>query len=117
MAYAAPTAAALAARSCARIRKGSPSMDAVSVARHAPAVPGWTVAEGMRLEREFRFPDFRAALAFADRVGALADSEDHHPELRVSWGKTGIILLTHSVGGLSENDFILAAKIDALHAH
>jgi 4a-hydroxytetrahydrobiopterin dehydratase len=84
------------------------------VERLLPAVPGWSVAGGQRIGREFRFKDFRSALAFADRVGAVADAEDHHPDLHVSWGRTGVVLWTHVAGGLTENDFVLAAKIDAL---
>jgi 4a-hydroxytetrahydrobiopterin dehydratase len=84
------------------------------VARLLPAVPAWTAPGGKRLEREFRFKDFRSALEFANRVGALADAEDHHPDLHVAWGKVGVVLWTHVAGGLTENDFILAARIDAL---
>ncbi len=111
-----PSAGELAARSCVRVRKGSPPLDAAAVASLQPAVPGWSVVEGKRIEREFRFKDFRSALAFADRVGAVADAEDHHPDLHVSWGRTGVVLSTHAAGGLTENDFVLAAKIDALAA-
>ena len=67
-----------------------------------------------RIEKEFVFKDFRQALAFADQVGALADQVDHHPELTVCWGKTKVVIWTHKIGGLSESDFILAAKIDRL---
>jgi 4a-hydroxytetrahydrobiopterin dehydratase len=84
------------------------------VAALLPAVPGWTLAEGKRIERDFKFKDFRSALAFANRVGEVADAEDHHPDLHVAWGKVGVVLWTHSAGGLTENDFIVAAKVNAL---
>jgi len=86
------------------------SPEAVEALR--PAVPEWSVEEGRRLRREFRFPDFARALAFVDRVGALAEAEDHHPEILLGWGRVGILLWTHAAGGLTENDFVLAAKID-----
>jgi 4a-hydroxytetrahydrobiopterin dehydratase len=112
MADAAPSPGELAAR--LRVRKGTPPLDPAAVTVLRTAVPAWRVAEGKRLEREFPFRDFRTALAFADRVGEIADAEDHHPDLHVSWGKVGVVLWTHSAGGLTENDFVLAAKIDAM---
>jgi 4a-hydroxytetrahydrobiopterin dehydratase len=75
---------------------------------------GWELMEQTRLEKEFRFNDFRQALDFVNRVGELAESEGHHPDLLLSWGKVKVILWTHKVKGLHENDFILAAKIDQL---
>jgi len=101
----------LADRRCVPCRRGTPPLDAAAVARLLPRVPGWAAPEGRRLEREFRFRDFAAALAFVNRVGALAEAEDHHPDIRLSWGKVGVVLWTHAAGGLTENDFILAAKI------
>lgn len=77
-------------------------------------VPEWTLVEDRRIEREFRFDDFAEALDFATRVGALAEEEGHHPEITFTWGRATIRLRTHAIGGLSENDFILAAKIDAM---
>lgn len=74
----------------------------------------WQVVDEHHLERTFRFRDFREALAFTNRVGELADAEDHHPDLHLSWGKVVMQVWTHKIGGLSENDFILAAKADAL---
>ncbi len=75
---------------------------------------GWTVIEGKRLQREFAFEDFRQALDFVNRVGALAEQENHHPNIELAWGKATITLWTHKIGGLHENDFIMAAKIDNL---
>ena len=74
----------------------------------------WQVEEEKRLVRSFRFPDFAKALAFVNRVGALAEAEGHHPDISLSWGKVKISLMTHKIGGLGESDFILAAKIDTL---
>jgi 4a-hydroxytetrahydrobiopterin dehydratase len=74
----------------------------------------WQVEEEKRLVRSFSFPDFAKALAFVNRVGALAEAEGHHPDISLSWGKVKISLMTHKIGGLWESDFILAAKIDTL---
>ena len=78
-------------------------------------VNGWTLSsDARRITKEFAFKDFAQALAFANKVGAIAEDEGHHPDLVVKWGKVVVELSTHSIGGLSENDFILAAKIDAI---
>lgn len=77
--------------------------------------PEWMLVDDAHLlVREFRFADFAQAMAFANKVAAVAEEEGHHPDLNISWGSVGVELSTHAVGGLSENDFILAAKIDAL---
>jgi 4a-hydroxytetrahydrobiopterin dehydratase len=72
----------------------------------------WTVVDGHHLEREFSFPDFAEALAFVNRVGAIAEAEDHHPDLRLRWGAVTVTVWTHTVDGLTEKDFLLAAKVD-----
>jgi 4a-hydroxytetrahydrobiopterin dehydratase len=74
----------------------------------------WQVVEEHHLKRTFRFPDFMSALKFVNQVGEVAEAEGHHPDIYLTWGKVEISLYTHSIGGLSENDFILAAKIDEL---
>jgi 4a-hydroxytetrahydrobiopterin dehydratase len=81
-----------------------------------PAVPDWKLtADGQRIRREWRVKDFTAGLDFFNRVGALAEGEDHHPDLHLTgYRNAAIEIWTHAVGGLTENDFILAAKIDRL---
>ena len=80
-----------------------------------PQIPEWTMNDaGTEITREFIFDDFAQALAFVDKVGAIAQEDWHHPDIRLSWGKVRITLSTHAVKGLSENDFIVAAKVDAL---
>jgi 4a-hydroxytetrahydrobiopterin dehydratase len=74
----------------------------------------WQVVESHHLQKEFRFKDFRQALAFTNRIGELAEQIGHHPDLRLAWGKVGVTIWTHKIGGLSESDFIFAAKVDAL---
>ncbi len=76
--------------------------------------PGWSVAEEHHLEREFTFDDFRQALGFVNEIGELAEQEGHHPDIYLTYGKVRVQLWTHKIDGLHENDFILAAKIDAL---
>jgi 4a-hydroxytetrahydrobiopterin dehydratase len=76
--------------------------------------PDWRVVDEHHLEREFRFGDFRQALDFVDEVGELAEEQGHHPDIYLSYGKVKIQLWTHKINGLHENDFIMAAKIDAL---
>jgi 4a-hydroxytetrahydrobiopterin dehydratase len=78
-------------------------------------VPGWEVVDGHHLFRSYAFPDFRTALDFVNRVGATAEEQGHHPDIYLSWGKAGIKIWTHKIDGLTESDFILAAKIDRLH--
>jgi 4a-hydroxytetrahydrobiopterin dehydratase len=73
---------------------------------------GWQIEDGKELRKEYRFPDFRQALDFVNRLGEAAESEGHHPDLYLTWGKVEVRLSTHSIGGLSESDFTLAAKAD-----
>jgi 4a-hydroxytetrahydrobiopterin dehydratase len=76
--------------------------------------PEWKVKEEHHLEREFEFKDFRGALQFTNRVGELAESEGHHPDIYLAWGKVKVTIWTHKIDGLTESDFILAAKIERL---
>ena len=74
----------------------------------------WKVVEEHHLEKSFPFKNFREALAFTNQVGALAEEHDHHPDIYLAWGKVELIIWTHSVGGLSEADFVFAAKVEGL---
>lgn len=94
--------------------KGLP-LAATEAAVHLAGLPGWTV-DGVVLEKTFSFPDFHRTMAFVNAVAWIAHVEDHHPDLRVSHGRCTVSWSTHSVGGLSINDFICAAKVDALQA-
>ncbi|NLX13542.1 MAG: 4a-hydroxytetrahydrobiopterin dehydratase [Phycisphaerales bacterium] len=75
---------------------------------------GWRLVEEHHLEKEFAFPDFRAALAFVNRVAEEAERQNHHPEITFTWGRVVIRIYTHKIGGLTENDFILSARVDKL---
>jgi len=75
---------------------------------------GWKLVNDHHLEKEFPFKDFAEALTFTNQVGALAEKEGHHPDIHLTWGKVRLIIWTHKINGLSENDFILAAKCDEI---
>ena len=75
---------------------------------------GWQVLDEGRLEKQFKFPDFRHALEFVNRVGDIAEEINHHPDIYFTWGQARIQIWTHKIKGLSDNDFILAARIDEL---
>jgi 4a-hydroxytetrahydrobiopterin dehydratase len=103
--------------SCEPCRGGVPPLGPDEARAMLAQVPSWRITEvdGIsRIEREFTFPDFKTAMAFAVRVGELAEAEGHHPDLHVGWGKVRIETWTHKIRGLHRNDFILAAKVDAL---
>ena len=75
---------------------------------------GWKVVNEQHLEKEFKFKDFKGALAFTNRVGDLAEGQGHHPDIYLAWGKVRITIWTHKIDGLTESDFVLAAKIEQL---
>jgi 4a-hydroxytetrahydrobiopterin dehydratase len=100
---------------CVPCEGGVKPLDAGQVSLLSAEVPQWQVVEGKKLLRQFRFNDFQAALAFVNRAGAIAESEGHHPDLNLhDYRLVDVTLWTHMIGGLHENDFILAAKIDAI---
>ncbi len=105
----------LAAKSCVPCRGGVPPLAGAALeellARLGPN--GWRVVAGHHLEKRYDFPDFARALAFVDRAGAIAEAEGHHPDLHLSWGKVVVEIWTHKIDGLTESDFVLAAKLDA----
>lgn len=107
-------AEALADKTCVPCRGGVPPLKGEELQSFLEQVPGWEVANEHHLHREFRFPDFKAALDFVNRVGAIAEEQGHHPDILLSWGKAQITMWTHTVDGLTESDFILAAKINRL---
>lgn len=104
----------LAEQSCVPCRGGVPPLAGAELSDLAGQVPEWSVVDGHHVEREFSFPDFVQALAFTNKVGELAESEGHHPDIYLAWGKVGVKIWTHKIDGLTESDFVLAAKIDRL---
>jgi 4a-hydroxytetrahydrobiopterin dehydratase len=102
----------LTSRSCSPCAAGTAPLTEAEAATLATGIdPDWD-RSSQRLRRVLTFPDFRDAFALATRIALLAEAENHHPEMFVRWGKVEVTLTTNSVGGLTENDFIMAAKID-----
>lgn len=111
--------AELTRESCVPCRGGVPTLTDDEIAALKPQVPEWAVTEvgGVkRIQREFKFKDFRQALDFTVAVGELAEREGHHPDVHLSWGRVLVETWTHKIKGLHHNDFILAAKADELYA-
>ena len=104
----------LAEKHCVPCRGGVPPLAGADLDRLRAEIPEWQVVDGHHLLRTFTFPDFRTALDFVNRAGAIAEEEGHHPDLLLSWGKVEVKTWTHKIDGLTESDFILAAKIDKL---
>ena len=96
-----------------RALEGEPPMTPEQIAEHLAQAPGWALASGA-IEKRFDFPDYHRTIAFVNAVAWIAHREDHHPDLLVSYGHCTARFNTHSVGGISINDFICAAKLDAL---
>ena len=107
----------LANRNCVPCRGGVPPLKGAQLAEILNQLPErseWNVVNEHHLVRTYKFSDFKSALAFVNRVGALAEEQGHHPDILLAWGKAEITIWTHAVDGLTESDFILAAKIDGL---
>lgn len=107
----------LAAAKCVPCRAGEPPLTESEIAELLPHLPQWQVVEQdgiLRLHRVFKFRNYAQAVEFTNRVAALAEAEDHHPLIVLEWGKVTVQWWTHVVKGLHRNDFILAAKTDAL---
>jgi len=107
----------LAARRCVPCRGDTPPLRGEALAALlAELGGGWRVVDEHHLEKEYRFPDFRAALAFVNRLAEVAEQEFHHPDLQLAWGRVRVEIWTHKIRGLTESDFVLAAKADALES-
>jgi 4a-hydroxytetrahydrobiopterin dehydratase len=107
----------LAQKQCIPCRGGVPPLAGAELARlQGELGHGWTVVDGHHLEKEFRFPDFAAALAFVNRVGEMAEEQGHHPDIYLAWGRARIQIWTHKINGLTESDFVFAAKTERLAA-
>jgi 4a-hydroxytetrahydrobiopterin dehydratase len=104
----------LAEKQCVPCRGGVPALKGDDIQKFAPQVPHWEVVDEHHLNRKYTFPDFREALAFVNRVGELAEQQGHHPDICFGWGSADVKIWTHKINGLTESDFILAAKIDRL---
>src|SRR5437868_2118065 len=106
---------ALAEKECVPCKGGVPPLKGQELARLEEELgPGWQAVEEHHLEKEYKFKDFREALAFTNKVGELAESQGHHPDIFLTWGKVKLTIWTHKINGLTESDFVLAAKADKL---
>lgn len=102
---------------CIPCRGGEPTLSEAELAEYLPRVPGWEIVEEggeKRLRRSFKFKNFAQALEFTNRVGAAAEAQDHHPRLVTEWGRVTVDWWTHVIGGLHQNDFIMAARTSEL---
>ncbi len=104
----------LAQKACVPCRGGVPPLDAEQVEALLQELDDWTVEQEYHLTKTFKSRDFAEALAFVNRVGAIAEQENHHPDLHLAWGKVRVEIWTHKIKGLTESDFIFAAKCDAV---
>ncbi len=108
----------LAKEKCVACRRDSPRVTPEDVTELHPQVPEWRITDldGInRLQRTFPFRNFAGAMGFADRVGAIAEDEGHHPRITVEWGRVGVEWWTHKIKGLHHNDFVMSAKTDELN--
>ena len=104
----------LASRHCIPCRGGVPKLEEAELTRLGAELPQWQVIEGHHIERSFKFPNFKSALAFVNRIGEVAEAEGHHPDICFGWGNVRVTIFTHKIAGLTESDFVLGAKIDEL---
>lgn len=105
---------ALTSKRCVPCEGGIPALTPEEIEPLLAQLDGWAVVGSKKLVKTYHFPDFAKALAFVNRAGEIAEAEGHHPDLHLTWGKVGVEVMTHAIGGLSENDFILAAKLDTI---
>ena len=106
---------ALVEKVCTPCRGGVPPLTPQEAERLGSQVPEWSLSvNGTRISRSFKLQDFGEALALVNKIGDLAESEAHHPDISFGWGYVTVVLYTHKIKGLHENDFIMAAKIDRL---
>lgn len=108
----------LAQMRCLPCRGGVPPLSEIEIRELCPLIPDWDLVEGdepPRLRRSYSFKDFAEALAFSNKVGEIAEIEDHHPSILIAYGTATVTWWTHSIQGLHRNDFIMAARTDQLY--
>jgi 4a-hydroxytetrahydrobiopterin dehydratase len=105
----------LTQKKCVACEGNVPPLNKIEADILLKQIPDWTVSDDVKiLSRKFTFKNFAHALSFTDKIGAIAEGEGHHPDLELGWGYVGVTLTTHAINGLSENDFIVAAKINQI---
>ena len=102
----------LADKTCVPCRGDVPPLTEAQIVPLLAQLSGWEVEDDHHLQKEFRFPDFASALAFVNRVGDVAEEQNHHPDIALSWGEVRVLIFTHAIDGLTDSDFVLAAKVD-----
>jgi 4a-hydroxytetrahydrobiopterin dehydratase len=105
-------AESLADKTCVPCKGGVPPLEAETIEFLLGQLDGWDCVDSRKLSKSYRFADFVAALAFVNRVGAIAEEQGHHPDVYLAWGKVTLEVWTHKINGLTESDFIFAAKCD-----
>ena len=106
----------LAEKHCVPCRGGVPPLKGSELTKYSAELPAWKVVNEHHLERSLNFPDFKSALEFVNQAGSIAEQEGHHPNLCLTWGRVDVSTWTHKINGLTESDFILAAKIERQYA-
>jgi 4a-hydroxytetrahydrobiopterin dehydratase len=104
----------LASKTCVPCKGGTPPLKGAELDELRQQLPEWEVVDEHHLKRVFRFKNFREALNFVNEVGELAEEQGHHPDISFGWGRVEVTVWTHKIDGLTESDFIFAAKVDAL---
>lgn len=100
-------------KKCVPCEIGTPPMPIEEAKKYLNEMSGWLLL-GNKITKDYKFPDFKTALDFVNQIGKVAESEGHHPDILLSWGRVNVSLITHKAHGLTENDFIMATKIDHL---
>jgi len=104
--------AGLADRQCVPCKGGIPPLTDEEIAPLLAQLEGWSVIDNHHLEKQYKLKNFIEALALVNRIGAIAEEQNHHPDLFLAWGKVGVKIWTHKINGLTESDFVFAAKCD-----
>ena len=103
----------LAKKACVPCKGGVPPLQGAELEKLSRELGhDWKVVDEHHLEKSFKFPDFQTALDFTNKVGAVAEEQGHHPDIHLAWGRAGITIWTHKINGLTESDFVMAAKIE-----
>lgn len=102
----------LAERSCVPCKGGVPPLGEAEIRPLIEQLEGWTVQDNHHLEKTYKLANFSQALDLVNRIGAIAEEQNHHPDLYLAWGKVGVKIWTHKINGLTESDFVFAAKCD-----
>jgi 4a-hydroxytetrahydrobiopterin dehydratase len=106
----------LAERDCVPCKGGVPPLSAEQIVPLLAQISGWSAVDAHHLERTYRLKNFAEALALTNRIGAIAEEQNHHPDLHLAWGKLKVQIWTHKIDGLTESDFVFAAKCDRAYA-